>query len=305
MKVFCRLFVCSLFLSLIVSHPAHLLAEDTDIDWSSARELAPGLRYVRISQVMPRKMVVHGVQADSRAAGFQLHATPRKNDWVEGKEETIRQTTRNFMRKSRDKGESLVIAVNADAFSPWPAPFAEESPTDIHGLAISDGAMVSLGNNSPSLLVDNEDKLQIAHSSSAKELPSGVRIAVSGFGMCLVDGQVAASGDDLHPRTGLGLSQDNRFLFLIVIDGRQPDSFGATVSDVGHWLKRMGAYNGINMDGGGSSTLAYWNPTIQAADKSELLNKPVGDGQDLSALPASFFKPTERANGNNLGISIR
>jgi Phosphodiester glycosidase len=305
MTISSRYCVVSLFLICFVAGPVGLRAQENAIDWAPARELAPGLRYIRISEAMPRKMVVHGIQADSQVPGFRLHTTPRKDDWIEGKEETTRQTTRNFMRRCRDKGEPLIIAINADAFSPWPAPFAEESPTDIQGLAITDGAIVSLGNNSPSLLVDNAGKLQIAQASSAKDVPSGISMAVSGFGMCLVDGQVADSGDDIHPRTAIGLSKDDRYLFLVVIDGRQPDSAGATVSEVGNWLKRMGAHNGINMDGGGSSTLAYWNSEIQTTDKSELLNRPVGNGKDLSVLPAFLFSPTERANGNNLGISIR
>jgi Phosphodiester glycosidase len=300
-----RRFIFLLMATILAACWNPLFAQGVDLDWTTAKALASGIQYYRIEQATPRKMVIHGIRADSHAPGFLLHSTPRKQDWMEGKAETTRQTTRNFMRQSREKGLSLVITVNADAFSPWPAPYAEEAATDIQGLAITDGIVVSFGSNSPSLLVDPKGNLRIARSTSAAELPGQVETAVSGFGLCLSEGQIPTSGDDLHPRTGLGLSEDNRYLFLAVIDGRQPESHGATVSELGEWLKRMGAYNGINMDGGGSSTLAFWSPEIAAEDKAVLLNKPVGDGRDLSLMPQGFFKPTERANGNNLGISVR
>jgi hypothetical protein len=69
---------------------------------------------------------------------------------------------------------------------------------------------------------------------------------------------------------------------------------GATHGEVGVWLKHFGAFNGINMDGGGSTTLVWWDPTVSDADKSRLLNVPVGNGQN----PGSG----ERCNGNNLGL---
>ena len=61
----------------------------------------------------------------------------------------------------------------------------------------------------------------------------------------------------------------------MTIDGRQLASDGATTSEVGAWLKHFGAHTGINMDGGGSTTMAWWNPDGSGTNKSELLNFPV------------------------------
>ena len=47
------------------------------------------------------------------------------------------------------------------------------------------------------------------------------------------------------------------------------------------------------MDGGGSTTMAWWNPNAMGADKSELLNFPVGTGRNLAL---------ERTVGNSLGV---
>ena len=64
----------------------------------------------------------------------------------------------------------------------------------------------------------------------------------------------------LAPRTAIGLSADGRWLYALVVDGRQPTySRGADMDDLIRVLKAAGASDAINMDGGGSSTLAWWD----------------------------------------------
>lgn len=60
---------------------------------------------------------------------------------------------------------------------------------------------------------------------------------------------------DRHPRTGLGLSRDGHTLFLVVIEGRVPGSVGATARELGDALRALGAWEGVKLDGGGSSAL--------------------------------------------------
>ena len=69
-----------------------------------------------------------------------------------------------------------------------------------------------------------------------------------------------------------------------MIDGRQDASQGATVREVGEWLRHYGATTGINMDGGGSTTMARWNSSSR---RVEILNRPSGG---------------ERKVGSNLGV---
>jgi exopolysaccharide biosynthesis protein len=196
-----------------------------------------------------------------------------------------------------------VLAINADAFSPWPAPYDQPTPTDLAGLAVSKGTVVSNGSSSPSLVQRKTGELSIEVTSPDID-SSDITLAVSGFALCLDDGQPISSGAELHPRTGLGLSQDGRYLVAVAIDGRQPASLGATTQELGQWLKHFGAHRGINMDGGGSTTLAWWDASAADADKCKLLNRPVGNGVKAEKLPAEVFTPTERANGNNLGVAI-
>ncbi|MFO0870898.1 MAG: phosphodiester glycosidase family protein [Pirellulales bacterium] len=292
-----------LALGLLTACHVPLPAQDGTCDWQQKPELHPGIRFVRLTVERPRKMVIHGVRVDTWTPGLRLHTTGRRSEWVEGQTETDRQTTRDFLRTQRQRGVPLVLAINADAFSPWPAPYAESTPTDLAGLAVSDGTLVSRGNGSPSLLQRNGKPLQIAPTARNFDT-SDLQLAVSGFALCLDDGVPLPSDDALHPRTGLGLSADARFLIFVAIDGRQPASFGATTQELGQWLKHFGARRGINLDGGGSTTLAWWNPASPMADRCQLLNQPVGNGIKGELLPAALFTSTERANGNNLGVSL-
>jgi len=93
-----------------------------------------------------------------------------------------------------------------------------------------------------------------------------------------------------NPRTAVGLSRDGRYLIMMTIDGRQPGwSDGAVDSETADWLIRFGAYNGLNLDGGGSTTI------VQARDcdsSALLLNQP-----NDHAVP-----DRERVVANNFGV---
>jgi len=276
-------------------------ADEPDADWSDARELAPGVLHEVSELREPRPMRIHCLRIDSETPHLNLFTTPRRADWHEGRSETNRETVRNFIRRSRNTEHPLVAAVNADAFSPWPAPYDREDPTDLLGLAVSEGVVVSSPAGTPSFIVDSSGRMRIETLSSDADL-TDIDLAVSGFALCLDQGHVLESGTDLHPRTAVGLSQDRRYLYMLTIDGRQPDSQGATVREVGQLLKDYGADTGINMDGGGSTTMAWWNPQASGEDKCELLNVPVGRGQQAEKSEPALPFSAERANGNNLGV---
>ncbi len=75
--------------------------------------------------------------------------------------------------------------------------------------------------------------------------------------MILEDGKIAQSGywDELHPRTGYGVSQTRDTVFMLVVDGRSAISAGCTTKVLAEILKHYGAYNAVNWDGGGSSCI--------------------------------------------------
>ena len=57
------------------------------------------------------------------------------------------------------------------------------------------------------------------------------------------------------PRTAIGLTADRRLL-LVTVDGRQPGfSVGMTLPELAALMRRLGATDALNVDGGGSSTM--------------------------------------------------
>lgn len=102
-------------------------------------------------------------------------------------------------------------------------------------------------------------------------------ILVGGWPRLLVDGvSVAARADSLegtfprfsatrHPRSGIGFSRDSSTVYLITVDGRQESSDGMSLVEFAEEMKRDGVWNGLNLDGGGSTTLIL---------RGRLANKP-------------------------------
>lgn len=90
--------------------------------------------------------------------------------------------------------------------------------------------------------------------------PAGLEMAVSGHPP-LLDGGRATELDpadgkvtNRHPRTLIGWD-DLGSMWFVVVDGRQTHSGGLTLDESRDLLVRLGATHGINMDGGGSSTM--------------------------------------------------
>jgi hypothetical protein len=288
-----------LWLTLLASGSA----QEQSFNWSESVSLYPGIQLTRLERKDPRTLVIHAARVDTQAGDLSFHTTGRRQEWTEGKEETDRKKTRDFLLESRQAGTPIVLAINADAFSPWPAPYNQSTPADVMGLAISDGELVSRGSGTPSILQSKDGKWRIETTPRSFEA-SEIKLAISGFGICLQQGKPLPSGKDLHPRTSIGLSQDARYIVIVLVDGRQPASWGVTTEELGGWLKYFGAYEGINLDGGGSTTMAIWDSKSDP-QKCRLVNRPVGNGVRAENVSPLLFLSTERANGNNLGVAFK
>lgn len=57
-----------------------------------------------------------------------------------------------------------------------------------------------------------------------------------------------------HPRSAIAITKNNRVL-LITVDGRQANSAGMSLFELTKLISWLGARQGINLDGGGSTTL--------------------------------------------------
>jgi hypothetical protein len=92
--------------------------------------------------------------------------------------------------------------------------------------------------------------------TAAVSLSEDVAMAVTGNTFILRDGVRVSTDDvDLHPRTAIGIDRDTGQLLLLVVDGRQAVSRGATMKELATLFQRLGAEDALNLDGGGSSIM--------------------------------------------------
>ncbi|MDQ3683387.1 MAG: phosphodiester glycosidase family protein [Bacteroidota bacterium] len=75
--------------------------------------------------------------------------------------------------------------------------------------------------------------------------------------------------NDKHPRTAMGYTADNK-LIILVVEGRNPNAGGATLTQEAQILKDLGCVEALNLDGGGSSCLLInGKETIKPSDKKQ------------------------------------
>lgn len=272
MKRFCILLLFTLTL--------FAFAEEKKLDWDKAKELREGVKLIRLELTEPRLMKVSIMRLDLTLPGLKITGTERDADW--GKEmpdcpgqiiRTKRERTADFMRRARKskneggRGLEMIVASNASPWTPWQKPFTHVYGNPV-GLTIVDGVIVGdNGGANPIFVVWKNGDIDIVESVP-KEQYEKIWLAVTGFGICMKDGEERPDGGyevPLMPRMVFGLSKKRHWLYLMTIDGRQKDwSLGATGTDIKRLMKQAGAWDVIDMDGGGSATLCWWDKSKNA-----------------------------------------
>jgi hypothetical protein len=255
------------------------------------QKLYEGITYRRVVRVLPRPMIAHVLEIDTKAKGIEFLVTPP--DSV-GETPLKARTTSQFLEEF-----DLQVAVNGDKFFPW----WSHNPADYYphvgdavapaGFTASNGKVYWIGNIEdvgiePTLYINRRNVL------SFNNQPNRVHNAISGDRMIVIKGEVAPdlNNNELEPRTALGINRNGRYLYIVVIDGRQPFySQGATFADLAELLIDQGAYAGMSLDGGGSSTLVVEG----AGGKPMILNSPIDN----------YIPGRERPVGNHLGVYVK
>nr|WP_246211685.1 phosphodiester glycosidase family protein [Phytoactinopolyspora alkaliphila] len=104
-----------------------------------------------------------------------------------------------------------------------------------------------------------------------------IRAAASGRQMLVAGGvplkpRIADSDPEPHPRTAIGFSEDGSRMYMLTVDGRQPEfSTGVSLDELAEMMVELGAYTALNLDGGGSTTMVARQP---GAEVVELVNRP-------------------------------
>ncbi len=241
------------------------------LDWQNAHEFAPGMKYLHITIDEPRLMENYLVRVDMSTPSLRVTGTGRSVDWGKSMSDvtnrvviidTLRQKTRDFLNQHRSRGTNMVLAVNTAPWNPWEHPFTHRHARLAH-LSVLNGQVVSHTNKrGPMLVVYTNNVAVITNALDDADIPN-VAVAHPGFSIIMRGGTILATRPKdrpakLAPRTSFGTSADGRYLYILVVDGRQLNySHGADMVDLAVMMKAAGAVDAINVDGGGSSTLVY------------------------------------------------
>jgi hypothetical protein len=201
-----------------------------------------------------------------------------------GNSQTFSTKVSSFVRDN-----NLIAGINAVPFDVISS--RELQPIKNMGIVVSDGTLLSPVNSRYDALVFYKNGTTAIVSQSSIQSINTIENAVGGFHQILDDGQTTQrtqTSTARHPRSAAGISENGKILYLLVIDGRRVGSIGATELETALLLHSLGSKNGINLDGGGSSSLALRYPD----GKVRVANRPVHGG-----IPGR-----ERAVAGSLGV---
>jgi hypothetical protein len=288
-KIFGSLLVIPLGLMLLIGG-YFLFSSGRPVPVLIKEEIMDGVTYRRIIRYLPHSMVAHILVIDKKVGKLQFMVTPP--DDVDGGALKAR-TTSQFLEEF-----GVQIAINGDGFFPWwsrsPADYYPHAgdPVTPNGFTASYGDHYADGLQDirlePTLYISRRNELAF------NKPPNKIFHALSGDRMLIQGGEIIPDLDDseIDPRTAIGTNRNGRFIYLVVVDGRQPFySEGATFVELAELLKDLGAFNAMSLDGGGSSTMVIEGENGEPV----ILNSPID----------SYIPMRERPVANHLGVYVK
>ncbi|WP_158922347.1 phosphodiester glycosidase family protein [Acidisphaera sp. S103] len=234
------------------------------------------------------------------------------------------QAPRTFLVSGALQSARDEIAVNANLFTGCCDYAGGGASTSLLGLAYGNGALWSpIGNNPQqpappgdflsSLIVANGQP-RIVTLTKGQALPPGLTLAVTGTHRILTEGRNTAPADTTpsdwfgpNARTvvgyNAGLNGGSQVVFprlwLVAVDSVQGVSSGVTLPQAAGLLLFLGASDGINLDGGGSTTMVR-----QAANGAATFVNVPKDWPPLGScqVPVVADSSCERYVGFGLGV---
>jgi Phosphodiester glycosidase len=302
MRPFRRSWPFAALLLLLAGTAARLPAAG---DTSRTRQPYRGVTLIERVLTTPRLARLHLAQVDLRAPGVRVAVSPPAGD-----RETTRETTVEFMTR-----QGAQLAVNGHFFLPFPADDRDAwviglgaSEGRVYSAFESPDQSFAIVRDAPALVFDQRQRARIVPRRPGGD---GRRVrgrgviwnAVAGSAQVVTDGRVTVPTyrDDTHPqgaltpgpagrytnthswydlitsRTVAGLSRNRQVLTLVAVEGRGGVE-GLTVTEIATLLARdHGVWNALNLDGGGSTSLAWVDPdTGQAALLNTSQDNPAG-----------------------------
>ena len=244
----------------------------------------------------PRPLSYLVARIDPHEDGISFRVTPQNGG---DPRETTRQTTRAFLEE-----QGARLAINAHFYSPFPP---VDDYAEVRGLAVSDGDAYSPfeGTSTIGFNLDpsNEPALvqQLAGDTTGFASDPAVTLhnAVGGAEQIVTGGVNTATWNEQHPRSAIGMTSTGEVI-LFVVDGRQDFvSEGLTTPEVADILiADFDVVDALNLDGGGSTSLAVADPIARLA------NTTVGGAERVVGSSLAVFADLCRANAGAAGTLI-
>lgn len=231
------------------------------------QQLSPGIDYQRKIYSQPRPYIAHIISIDLNDSGVNAFVTPIAS---QSEDEYFALTTSNFVRQF-----DLKLAVNGSFFYP----FAEDTPWSYYprqgdraialGENMIEGKRYGKAEQEWNVICFKTDRAEI---SLTQKCPNLTQSAIAGREMLVKDGNlIEHESAKAYSRTAVGVDRQGNKVWLIVVDGKQPFySEGATLGELAQIAIDLGCDRAINLDGGGSSTLA-----VRQGKNIKVLNAPI------------------------------
>lgn len=209
-------------------------------DWEP---VAPGIAHVHLMTAEPWNIHVLVIDLDEPEVRIRSVV---KNDTMrgDGGEVVSRMAWRH----------GAAAAVNTDYFNMSANRHEPQGWTMTDGrLQICPGLIGPIIPDRPSLVITKNQTARIEIAQAPQ--PDWHNVA-SGMPRLVLNGVIIVPPTEVrHPRTAVGISPDARRLFLMTVDGRQTFSKGMSLFEAAAFLWKLGAWNAMNFDGGGSTTM--------------------------------------------------
>ncbi|HEY9061015.1 MAG TPA: phosphodiester glycosidase family protein [Pseudobacteroides sp.] len=132
---------------------------------------------------------------------------------------------------------------------------------------------------------------------------SSIAVSMTGSAILLKDGKIPSKFSinmaGKSPRTAVGSTKDGKQLIMVALDGRQNLGVGMDQTELAKLMLELGAYNAINFDGGGSTTMVARH---QGDTKVSLINSPSDGAQRNIAAGLGVFSVAPPAELEGLVI---
>ncbi|MCH5199019.1 MAG: phosphodiester glycosidase family protein [Oscillospiraceae bacterium] len=225
---------------------------------------------------------------DFAAGNIRIAASYMNYSFAEWGLQSVTDQARLYERVPAHDGYKVVAAINADFFN-----MTNGEPA---GVLVMDGQVGHAVNNRPYFAILDDGTAEIRRGDVP--LDEHVLQAVGGNEILVENGENVINSDEAYAqatvsRTAIGIRKDGSVVMYVTHGSTPPTSCGETYFDIADVLVAQGCWIGLNLDGGGSSTLA----TVREGTNELVVQNSPSDGVPRTVSSTLFVVSTVQSDG--------